>query len=362
MEWTWPESVSSNRQRVMEELAQGREMANQLRGVLRSDVRSAEGILTKILGSLTNTLLILNGSQVDAKEELISQVQANSNTSAVTASGSGSASAGPVSSSWDVVHDDDMMKSEDSNEESCKSTETLKDRRGPYKRKKTTHSWTKDTLDLVDDGHAWRKYGQKMIQNNKHPRNYFRCTHKFDQGCKATKHVQRIKDEPQLFRTAYYGNHTCTDYLRAPELILDCSSREDSSQKMIRFDSTDNTLTFKQEHPFFSAFTSTKNEGVKEEEMIKPISDHDHVTFHNQSSSSSAYLMPPGLGVFESSGGTFNGFSSTIAYDHDDVISSMMVEYLDNEIDFPYDFLSARTCFILFNSCVRIITFSVAFS
>ncbi|KAL6139017.1 hypothetical protein ACLB2K_064295 [Fragaria x ananassa] len=336
MEWTWPESVSSNRRRVMEELVQGWEMANQLRGVLRSDVRSAEGLVTKILGSLTNTLVILNGSQVDAKEELISQVHANSNTSAVTASGS--ATAGPVSSSWDVVHGDAMLKSEDSNEESCKSTETLKDRRGSYKRKKTTHSWTKDTLDLADDGHAWRKYGQKMIQNNKHPRNYFRCTHKFDQGCKAAKHVQRIKDEPQLFRTTYYGSHTCTDYLRAPELILDFSSREDSSQKMIQFDSTDNTLTFKQEHPFFSAFTSTKNEGVKEEEMIKPISDHDHVTYHNQSSSSSAYLMPPGLDVFESSGGTFNGFSSTIAYNHDDVISSMMVEYFDNEIDFPYDF------------------------
>nr|APP13923.1 WRKY transcription factor 41 [Fragaria vesca] len=337
-QWTWPESVSSNQKRVMEELVQGREMANQLRGVLRSDVRSAEGLVTKILGSLTNTLLILNGSQVDAKEELISQVHANSNTSAVTASGSGSgsATAGPVSSSWDVVHDDAMMKSEDSNEESCKSTETFKDRRGSYKRKKTSHSWTKDTLDLVDDGHAWRKYGQKMIQNNKHPRNYFRCTHKFDQGCKATKHVQRIKDEPQLFRTTYYGNHTCTDYLRAPELILDCSSREDSSQKMIRFDSTDND-----EHPFFSAFTSTKNEGVKEEEMIKPfkpISDHDHVTYHNQSPSSSAYIMSPGPCVLESSGGTFNGFSSTIAYDHDDVISSMMVEYFDNEIDFPYEF------------------------
>ncbi|XP_004305077.1 PREDICTED: probable WRKY transcription factor 70 [Fragaria vesca subsp. vesca] len=284
----------------MEELVQGREMANQLRGVLSSDVRSAEGLVMKILGSLTDTLLILNGSQVDAKEELISQVQANSSTSSVTASGS--ATAGPDSSSWDFVPED-AMKSKDSNEESCKSTETFKDRRGSYKR-----------------------------------RNYFRCTHKFDQGCKAIKHVQRIKDEPRLFRTTYYDNHTCIDYLRAPELILDCSSREDSSQKIIRFDTTDNTLTFKQEHPFFSAFTSIKNEGVKEEEMIKPISDHDHVTYHNQSPSSSAYLMPPGLGVFESSGGTSNGFSSTIAYDHDDVISSMMVEYFDNEVDFPYEF------------------------
>ncbi|XP_004302592.1 PREDICTED: probable WRKY transcription factor 70 [Fragaria vesca subsp. vesca] len=344
MEWTWPKSVSSNRQRVMEELVQGREMANQLRGVLSGDVRSAEGLVTKILGSLTNTLLILSGSQ-EPKEELIySQIQANSsNISAVTASGS--ATAGPDSSSWDLVHDD-AMKSEDSNEESCKSTETFKDRRGSYKRRKTLHSWTKDTLDLVDDGHAWRKYGQKTILNTTHPRNYFRCTHKFDQGCKATKHVQRIKDEPQLFRTTYIGNHTCTGSLRDPELILDCSSRQETSQNMIRFDSTDNALSCKQEHPFFSAFTSIKKESVKEEEMIKPISDHDHMTNHNRSSSSSDYLMSSGLGVFESSGdlnSEFSGdlnseFSSTAVYDHDDVISRIMGGCFDIEVDFSYEF------------------------
>ncbi|XP_024188456.1 probable WRKY transcription factor 70 isoform X2 [Rosa chinensis] len=291
MEWTWPESVSSNRQRVVEELVQGREMVNQLQRCLSGDVRSAEGLVTKILGSFTNTLRILNGSE-EAKEELISQIQANSPTSTVTASGS--AAAGTDSLSWDAL--DDAGKSEDSNEESYKSTETFKDRRGSYKR-----------------------------------RNYFRCTHKFDQGCKATKHVQRIKDEPQLFRTTYYGNHTCTDYLRAPELILDSSSSQDSSKNMIRFDNTNNDFTRKQEHPFFSSFTSIKKESVKEEEMITPINDHDHVIHHNQQLSSCDYLMSPGLGVFESS-------ASTIAYDHEDVFSRIMVGYFDDEVDFPYEF------------------------
>ncbi|XP_050383541.1 probable WRKY transcription factor 70 [Argentina anserina] len=342
MEWTWQESVSSNRQRVLEELVHGREMANQLRGALGGDVRSAEGIVTKILGSFTNTLLILNGSQ-EAKEELTSQVQANSNTSAVTASASGSGSgtgsviAGADSSSWDVVRDD-AMKSEDSNEESCKST----DRRGSYKRRKTSHSWTKDTLDLVDDGHAWRKYGQKMILGSGHPRNYFRCTHKFDQGCKAIKHVQRIQDEPQLYRTTYYGNHTCTDYLRTPhELILDCSNRQESSQNMIRFDNTNNASTCKQEHPFFSTFTSIEKESVKVEQMTKIVSDHDHhITHHNQSLSLCDYLTSPGLGMFESFE-PISGLSSTIAYD-DDMTSSIMVagyfEAFDHEIDFPFKF------------------------
>lgn len=36
--------------------------------------------------------------------------------------------------------------------------------------RKTSNSWTKDTTDFVDDGHAWRKYGQKEILNASHPR------------------------------------------------------------------------------------------------------------------------------------------------------------------------------------------------
>ncbi|KAL0450898.1 UNVERIFIED_CONTAM: putative WRKY transcription factor 70 [Sesamum latifolium] len=67
----------------------------------------------------------------------------------------------------------------------------------------------KETGSLFEDGHAWRKYGQKVILNAKHPRNYFRCTHKFDQGCQATKQVQKIEDDPPLFRTTYHAQHTC---------------------------------------------------------------------------------------------------------------------------------------------------------
>ncbi|KAB2630415.1 WRKY transcription factor 54 [Pyrus ussuriensis x Pyrus communis] len=112
---------------------------------------------------------------------------------------------------------------------SCKSTSTFKDGRGSYKRRKTTHSWTTDTPDLIDDGHAWRKCGQKVIHNAKHPRNHFRCTHKFDQGCKATKHIQQVQDHPSVLRTTYYGTHTLTshdnhwlpsDYLVSPDDLM----------------------------------------------------------------------------------------------------------------------------------------------
>lgn len=61
----------------------------------------------------------------------------------------------------------------------------------------------------VDDGHGWRKYGQKEILGAKHPRGYYRCTHRHSQGCAATKQVQRTDQDPTLFDVVYLGDHTC---------------------------------------------------------------------------------------------------------------------------------------------------------
>ncbi|KAK6145709.1 hypothetical protein DH2020_022529 [Rehmannia glutinosa] len=67
----------------------------------------------------------------------------------------------------------------------CKKKPGVKDRRGCYKR-----------------------------------RCYLRCTHKYE-GCKATKQVQRIKENPVLYQTTYFNHHTCTDTpIRAPPLIV----------------------------------------------------------------------------------------------------------------------------------------------
>ncbi|KAI4990946.1 hypothetical protein ZWY2020_039317 [Hordeum vulgare] len=59
----------------------------------------------------------------------------------------------------------------------------------------------------VDDGHSWRKYGQKDILGAKHPRGYYRCTHRKSQGCAATKQVQRADEDPTLFDVIYHGEH-----------------------------------------------------------------------------------------------------------------------------------------------------------
>lgn len=61
----------------------------------------------------------------------------------------------------------------------------------------------------VEDGHSWRKYGQKEILGAKHPRGYYRCTHRNSQGCVATKQVQRTDEDPTLFNVIYHGTHTC---------------------------------------------------------------------------------------------------------------------------------------------------------
>ncbi|CAN6162273.1 unnamed protein product [Urochloa humidicola] len=68
----------------------------------------------------------------------------------------------------------------------------------------------------ADDGHSWRKYGQKEILGAKYPRGYYRCTHRHSQGCAATKQVQRADEDPTLFDVIYIGDHTCCIQNAAP--------------------------------------------------------------------------------------------------------------------------------------------------
>ncbi|KAJ1268142.1 hypothetical protein BS78_07G114200 [Paspalum vaginatum] len=88
------------------------------------------------------------------------------------------------------------------------------------KKRKATARWTSQQVRVsagagagaegpADDGHSWRKYGQKDILGAKHPRAYYRCTHRNSQSCPATKQVQRTDDDPSLFDVVYHGEHTC---------------------------------------------------------------------------------------------------------------------------------------------------------
>ncbi|CAN6836801.1 unnamed protein product, partial [Brassica oleracea] len=61
----------------------------------------------------------------------------------------------------------------------------------------------------LDDGHCWRKYGQKDIHGSKNPRGYYRCTHRFTRGCLAVKQVQKSDINPMCYEVKYVESHTC---------------------------------------------------------------------------------------------------------------------------------------------------------
>jgi hypothetical protein len=105
-------------------------------------------------------------------------------------------------------------------------------------------------------------------------RNYYRCTHKYDQGCKATKQVQKIQEEPLLHKTTYYGHHTCR-VIQNPEIIVDSLSPTHHSSMFLSFDNTFPTPT-KQDCPFLSTSShpSSTSSSVKREKCKEEIVNH----------------------------------------------------------------------------------------
>ncbi|MCL7041402.1 hypothetical protein MKW94_029979 [Papaver nudicaule] len=63
---------------------------------------------------------------------------------------------------------------------------------------------TTSEVDLLDDGFRWRKYGQKVVKGNPHPRSYYKCT---TTGCNVRKHVERASADPKAVITTYEGKH-----------------------------------------------------------------------------------------------------------------------------------------------------------
>ncbi|OWM81615.1 WRKY DNA-binding transcription factor 70-like [Punica granatum] len=319
-----PETLSA----VIQELLRGQDSAKKLRDLLRSPVDlkplkeeedrggelaglprpppAAEDLVGDVFLSFTSALSILNRGDSDE-----------------------------VSQGPRVIGSCNLVKSEESGESSKMSAR--RDRRGCYKRRRSSDSWTTESPNFTDDGHQWRKYGQKSILNTNFPRSYFRCTHKLDQGCQATKQVQKISNDPSLYQTIYHGQHTCQNLLKAPQIILADSSPRDSSI----------LLSFKTEKsPNDTSARTDSNKNIAlsyspfptlamKREGNEVIATNCMNASHNQSSSSEYDGFPsPDFTVFGSDQG--EALSSSRSFDHN---TDLMMDGVDFEDVFDCPFL-----------------------
>eukprot|EP00249_Psilotum_nudum_P018310 c26741_g1_i1 orf=391-1431(+) len=103
----------------------------------------------------------------------------------------------PVSNGCDIISEEELFRQD----------------RGKQKRQKKVEEpryafKTRSDTDILDDGYKWRKYGQKAVKNNSHPRSYYRCTYN---KCLVKKRVERHGEDPGVVVTTYQGvhNHRC---------------------------------------------------------------------------------------------------------------------------------------------------------
>lgn len=116
-------------------------------------------------------------------------------------------------------------------------------------------------------------------------RSYYRCTHKCEQGCPAIKKVQRIQEDPPLYRTTYCGNHICkASLITDPETNLEPASSLGSAM-FLSFNN--NNFQSKEEYPF----SSTLFASAKQEPMEVTPDNYDHINAGSIQLSSSDYLM-----------------------------------------------------------------------
>ncbi|KAG6514544.1 hypothetical protein ZIOFF_024907 [Zingiber officinale] len=91
---------------------------------------------------------------------------------------------------------------------------------------------TTSEVDLLDDGYRWRKYGQKVVKGNPHPRSYYKCTFL---GCSVRKHIEQAAKDPKAVITTYEGKHnhdlpasrTSSNSMADPVSMLNQNNKED---------------------------------------------------------------------------------------------------------------------------------------
>ncbi|KAL3517273.1 hypothetical protein ACH5RR_024175 [Cinchona calisaya] len=183
------------------ELNEGREMANELKNqldVVKTSPENCEVLVEKILSSYDKALAMLLTCRA-LKEETLPVHSLLVPTSPIISEGSNGFS----------------------KDQHCHN-------KGESKKRKILPKWSEQIRvcsgtgleGAVDDGHSWRKYGQKDILGANFPRAYYRCTHRHSRGCLATKQVQRSDEDPSIFEVTYKGRHSCIQVTNSGSAIV----------------------------------------------------------------------------------------------------------------------------------------------
>ncbi|KAL9691941.1 hypothetical protein QQ045_012369 [Rhodiola kirilowii] len=267
-----PKSVSESNLSAICELLRGRESANEQLNLLREAVSTPGGDHHLISGATSRAIDILSAINnsisilisCDQQEEKYYS-KAPTRSSHLFSELGGRRRHGPPSS-----HD---------NGGGCRTTTSLLGVHNYKARHK--HSWTKMTSILVDDGYAWRKYGQKPIHNTTYPRSYYKCTH--SPHCDALKQVQMIDDQPSMYKISYTNHHSCNKGFTNP---MEPKTTNADSSVLINFASDHQNI----EQPYNSTTNSSykkpfpenrwfvKQEDTSENKyVLRP--DHHHASF-----------------------------------------------------------------------------------
>lgn len=154
-------------------------------------------------------MAITAGRSTNAKNDIVSLDPASARGQMVDSPGEATLTAEPYSGS---TSDDEGSKVEDGDDGEPDSKRRKKDKAGdsasipPLRtvREPRVVVQTTSDVDILDDGYRWRKYGQKVVKGNDHPRSYYKCT---NLGCPVRKHVERSSADPRAVITTYEGKH-----------------------------------------------------------------------------------------------------------------------------------------------------------
>ncbi|KAF5743474.1 WRKY transcription factor 30 [Tripterygium wilfordii] len=196
---------------LINELAEGRELAKQLQSHLNLACfpdETRQVLVQKIIASYEKALFVLNCSTVGTSP-----------------TPGGAATIGIKSES--TPHLNGSPRSDQDSDPEHRNTG------------KSNPRWTKQVrvspgIGLegpLEDGFSWRKYGQKDILGAKHPRGYYRCTHRHVRDCLATKQVQRSNEDPTILEVTYRGSHVCNQSTDHPSIPSTSSPPPDQTHQ-----------------------------------------------------------------------------------------------------------------------------------